>query len=118
MILPLVRSGAAHPGVIPRSVIRRRPAAHLYSTPTWRKWFTQTADTRAPAWRTEVTPRSGEMFTEYSRGTYLRHLGPPPLLRAAAAGDHLVLSEPAITAFATAHEPGSGGRQADYYQPM
>jgi uncharacterized protein len=74
-------------------------------TPDSWEWFTETANTRAPAWRNEVTLRSVEMFTEYEPGSYLPYISPTPLMMLVAAGDHLVPSELAIAAFDTAHQP-------------
>src|SRR5215470_15834082 len=73
-------------------------------TPDSWEWFTQTGETRAPAWRNEVTLRSVEMFAEYEPGTYLPYISPTPLLLVVAEGDHLVPSELAIAAFDTAHQ--------------
>jgi hypothetical protein len=78
----------------------------LPTADSW-EWFSQTGETRAPAWRNEVTLRSVEMFTEYEPGTYLPYISPTPLLLLVAAGDHLVPSELAIAAFDTAHSPRS-----------
>ena len=76
----------------------------LPTADSW-EWFTETGNTRAPAWRNEVTLRSVEMFTEYEPGSYLPYISPTPLLLLVAAGDHLVPSELAIAAFDTAHQP-------------
>ncbi len=76
----------------------------LPTADSW-EWFTETGNTRAPAWRNEVTLRSVEMFTEYEPGVYLPWISPTPLLMVVAAGDHLVPSELAIAAFDTAHLP-------------
>src|SRR5712692_3163628 len=59
-------------------------------------WFSETSQTRAPAWRNEVTLRSVEMFTEYEPGAYIHWVGPTPLLLVIAAGDHLVPSDLAL----------------------
>ena len=74
-------------------------------TPDSWEWFSETGNTRAPAWRNEVTLRSVELLTEYEPGTYLPWISPTPLLMLVAAGDHLVPSELAIAAFDTAHQP-------------
>ena len=63
------------------------------------------AETRAPAWRNEVTLRSVEMFSEYEPGGYLPWVSPTPLLMVVAVRDHLVPSDLAIAAFDTAHQP-------------
>ena len=92
------------PAMVP--VVDKDPlAASALPTPDSWEWFTQTADSRAPAWRNEVTLRSVEMFTEYEPGTYLPYISPTPLLLLVAQGDHLVPSELAIAAFDAAHQP-------------
>jgi fermentation-respiration switch protein FrsA (DUF1100 family) len=68
-------------------------------------WFTETHESRAPAWRNETTLRSVEMFTEYEPGTYLPWISPTPLLMCVAENDVLTLTGLAIAAFATANEP-------------
>ena len=78
--------------------------AVLPTTDPW-QWFTETAHSRAPAWRNEVTLRSVEMFTEYEPASYLPYISPTPLLLLVAVGDHLVPSELAIAAYDKAHEP-------------
>ena len=80
-------------------------AASALPTPDSWEWFSQTGETRAPAWRNEVTLRSVEMFTEYEPGGYLPWISPTPLLLLVAVGDHLVPSELAIAAFDRAHQP-------------
>jgi fermentation-respiration switch protein FrsA (DUF1100 family) len=74
-------------------------------TPDSYEWFTSTAESRAPAWRNEVTLRSVEMFWEYEPGAYLPYVSPTPLLMVVAAGDHLTVSDVAIDAFERAREP-------------
>jgi len=92
------------PAMVP--VVDKDPLAPsaLPTADSW-EWFTETGNTRAPAWRNEVTLRSVEMFTEYEPGSYLPYISPTPLLLLVAAGDHLVPSELAIAAFDTAHQP-------------
>jgi uncharacterized protein len=80
-------------------------AASALPTPDSWEWFSETGQTRAPAWRNEVTLRSVEMFTEYEPGVYLPWISPTPLLLVVAAGDHLVPSELAIAAFEQARQP-------------
>ena len=92
------------PAMVP--VVDKDPLApSALPTPDSWEWFTQTGETRAPAWRNEVTLRSVEMFTEYEPGTYLPYISPTPLLMLVAHGDHLVPAELAIAAFDTAHQP-------------
>lgn len=74
-------------------------------TPDSYEWFTSTGESRAPAWRNEVTLRSVEMFWEYEPAAYLPWISPTPLLMVVAAGDHLTVSDLAIDAFERAREP-------------
>ena len=90
-MIPVVSENPMGPAVLP-------------TADSW-QWFTETARTRAPAWRNEVTLRSVEMFTEYEPASYLPYISPTPLLLLVAAGDHLVPSELAIAAYDTALEP-------------
>ncbi len=96
------RGGA--PAMIP--VVAEDPLAPaaLPTRDSW-EWFTETARTRAPSWRNEVTLRSVEMFAEYEPGTYLPWISPTPLLMVVAAGDHLTPAELAIAAFERANQP-------------
>jgi fermentation-respiration switch protein FrsA (DUF1100 family) len=79
------------------------PAA-LPTPDSWR-WFTETARTRAPAWRNEVTLRTVEMLMEYEPGTYIERVSPTPLLMIIAAGDHLAVADEAFAAYHRALEP-------------
>jgi fermentation-respiration switch protein FrsA (DUF1100 family) len=100
----LARFQGKAPGMVP--VVDKDPlAASALPTPDSWEWFSQTGETRAPAWRNEVTLRSVEMFTEYEPGSYLPWISPTPLLLLVAVGDHVVPSELAIAAFDTAHQP-------------
>lgn len=69
------------------------------------QWFTETARTRAPSWKNEVTLRSVEMFSEYEPGTYVPWIAPTPLLMVVAAGDHLTPADLALAAYERALEP-------------
>jgi fermentation-respiration switch protein FrsA (DUF1100 family) len=69
------------------------------------QWFTETARTRAPAWRNEVTMRSVEMFMEYEPGIYIDQIAPTPLLMVVAAHDHLTVVDEALAAHSRALEP-------------
>jgi hypothetical protein len=92
------------PAMVP--VVDKDPLApSALPTPDSWEWFSETGNSRAPAWRNEVTLRSVEMFTEYEPGTYLPYISPTPLLMLVAEGDHLVPSELAIAAFDRAHQP-------------
>ncbi len=74
-------------------------------TPDSFEWFTETARTRAPNWKNEVTLRSVEMFTEYEPGSYIEYVSPTPLMLVVAAGDHLTLADEALAAYERALEP-------------
>jgi hypothetical protein len=100
----LARFRGEPPAMVP--VVDKDPLApSALPTPDSWEWFSETGNTRAPAWRNEVTLRSVEMFTEYEPGTYLPYISPTPLLMLVAEGDHLVPSELAIAAFDRAHRP-------------
>src|ERR1700720_3825381 len=79
-------------------------ASALPTADSW-QWFTETGQSRGPAWRNEVTLRRVEMFPEYEPVSYLPYVSPTPLLMLVAVGDHLVPSELAIAAYDKAHEP-------------
>ena len=74
-------------------------------TPDSYTWFTETHESRAPAWRNEVTLRSVEMFTEYEPGTYLPWISPTPLLICVAENDILTVADLAIAGYEHAREP-------------
>jgi hypothetical protein len=100
----LARFQGKAPAMVP--VVDKDPlAASALPTPDSWEWFTQTGETRAPAWRNEVTLRTVEMLGEYEPGSYLPYISPTPLLLLVAEGDHLTPSEFAIAAFDTAHQP-------------
>lgn len=69
------------------------------------KWFTETAESRAPSWRNEVTVRSLEYSFGYEPGAYIGLISPTPLLLIVAVEDHLAVSDLAISAYECAHEP-------------
>lgn len=92
------------PAMIP--VVAESPTAPCaLPTPDSWQWFTETAKTRAPAWRNEVTLQSVELFTLYEPGAYIEWISPTPLMMVVAAGDHLTVSDEALAAFARALEP-------------
>jgi len=100
----LARFQGKAPAMVP--VVDKDPlAASALPTPDSWEWFSETGETRAPAWRNEVTLRTVEMLGEYEPGIYLPWISPTPLLLVVAEGDHLTPSEFAITAFDTAHQP-------------
>jgi uncharacterized protein len=69
------------------------------------QWFTETCNTRAPAWKNEVTVRTVEMLMEYEPGSYVERISPTPLLMIIAAGDHLAVADEAFATFNRALEP-------------
>jgi uncharacterized protein len=69
------------------------------------KWFIETGNTRAPAWKNEVTLRTVEMLMEYEPVTYVERISPTPLLMIIAAQDHLAVADEAFAAFNLAREP-------------
>jgi fermentation-respiration switch protein FrsA (DUF1100 family) len=75
------------------------------ATPETYEWFTETARTRAPAWRNEVTLRTLEMLMEYEPGTYIERISPTPLLMIIAADDALAVADEAFAAYNRALEP-------------
>jgi fermentation-respiration switch protein FrsA (DUF1100 family) len=100
----LARFQGKAPAMVP--VVDKDPqAASALPTPDSWEWFSETGETRAPAWRNEVTLRTVEMLGEYEPGIYLPWISPTPLLLVVAEGDHLTPSEFAIAAFDTAHQP-------------
>jgi fermentation-respiration switch protein FrsA (DUF1100 family) len=68
-------------------------------------FFTETAATRAPEWRNEVTLRTVEYGFGYEPGAYIGLISPTPLLMIVAAKDHLTVSDLAIAAYERALEP-------------
>ena len=69
------------------------------------RWFTETAESRAPAWRNEVTLRTLEMLTEYEPGVYAERISPTPLLVVVARDDHLTPVDLALAAYERARQP-------------
>src|SRR5580700_3716943 len=63
----LARFNGEPPAMVP--VVDKDPLAPsaLPTADSW-EWFSETSNTRPPAWRNEVTLRSVEMFTEYEPG--------------------------------------------------
>jgi uncharacterized protein len=92
------------PAMVP--VVAEDPMAPsaLPTADSWR-WFTETARTRAPAWRNEVTLRTLEMLTEYEPASYIANISPTPLLMIVALQDHLAVAELALAAYEKALEP-------------
>jgi uncharacterized protein len=79
------------------------PAA-FPGTESW-SWFSETANTRAPAWRNEVTLRSFEMLMEYEPGAHIERISPTPLLMIVARNDTLAVADEALAAYQRALEP-------------
>ncbi len=90
-MLPVVSADPAGPAALP--------------TPDSYQWFTETARTRAPAWKNEVTLRTIEMLMDYEPGAYLERISPTPLLMVVAAKDHLTPVDLALGAYEQALEP-------------
>ena len=100
----MARYNGEPPAMVP--VVSQDPAgACALPTPDSWEWFSQTAAARAPSWKNEVTLRSVEMFIEYEPGAYLPLISPTPLLMLVAQGDHLTVSDLAISAYQSANEP-------------
>ncbi len=92
------------PGMIP--VVSENPAGPaVLPTPDSWQWFTETARTRAPAWKNEVTLRSVELFLAYEPGAYISYVSPTPLLMVVALGDHLTVADEALAAYEQALQP-------------
>jgi fermentation-respiration switch protein FrsA (DUF1100 family) len=68
-------------------------------------WFSETARTRAPAWRNEVTLRSVEMIIEYEPAAYVDRISPTPLLLVVAANDTAAVADQAFEAYERALPP-------------
>jgi fermentation-respiration switch protein FrsA (DUF1100 family) len=100
----LARFRGDPPAMVP--VVAEDPLApSALPTPDSWTWFTETAKTRAPAWRNEVTLRTVEMLGEYEPGTYLPRVSPTPLLMLVAEADHLTPAHLAIDAYEQARQP-------------
>jgi fermentation-respiration switch protein FrsA (DUF1100 family) len=98
------RFAGGAPTMIPVVTAEANGAAALPTADSW-EWFTQTAATRAPAWRNQVTLRTVEMLGEYEPGSYIERISPTPLLMVIAAGDHLAVADEAFAAYNGALEP-------------
>jgi fermentation-respiration switch protein FrsA (DUF1100 family) len=90
-MIPLVSADPAGPAAL--------PTADAY------QWFTETAKTKAPAWKNEITLRSAEMMMEYEPASYIERISPTPFLMIIAAQDHDCVADEAFTAFNQAREP-------------
>jgi hypothetical protein len=97
-------AGGAAPTMIP--VVAEDPTAvSALPTPDSYRWFTATAEERAPDWRNEVTLLTMEYFRGYEPGKYLPLISPTPLLMVVAPNDRLAAGEIAAAAFETAAQP-------------
>ena len=90
-MLPVVSEDPAGPAALP--------------TPDSWQWFTATGQSRAPAWRNEVTLRSVELFMGYEPGAWIELISPTPLLMVVALGDHLTVADEALAAYERARQP-------------
>ncbi|WP_206664674.1 alpha/beta hydrolase family protein [Dankookia rubra] len=84
-MLAVVDAASVAPSALPR--------ADAYA------WFTETAASRAPSWRNEVTLRTLEYGLGYEPGSYVGLISPTPLLLTVAMKDQLAVSDLAIAAF-------------------
>jgi fermentation-respiration switch protein FrsA (DUF1100 family) len=98
------RFGGGAPAMLPVVTSELNAPAALPTADSW-EWFTQTARTRAPSWRNQVTLRTVEMLGEYEPGSYIERISPTPLLMLIAAGDHLTVADEAFAAYNRALEP-------------
>jgi fermentation-respiration switch protein FrsA (DUF1100 family) len=90
-MLPVVSADPAGPAALP--------------TADSHQWFTETGQSRAPAWKNEVTLRTVEMLMEYEPAAYVERISPTPLLMVVADGDHLTPTDLALAAYERALEP-------------
>jgi fermentation-respiration switch protein FrsA (DUF1100 family) len=98
------RAAGGTPAMLP--VVAQDPTApSALPTADSYKFFTETAASRAPSWRNEVTLRTVEYGFGYEPGAYIGLISPTPLLLIVAVKDHLTVSDLAIAAYERAHEP-------------
>jgi uncharacterized protein len=92
------------PGTIP--VVDPNPMAFsaLPTPDSWR-WFSETGKSSAPAWKNEVTLRSGDMLMEYEPITFVQRISPTPLLMIIAAEDVVAIADLALAAYHQALDP-------------
>src|SRR5260370_12322841 len=74
-------------------------------TPDSYEWFTQTAATRAPNWRNQVSLESMEKFLEYNPAANIHLIAPTPLLMVVASHDTLTPVDLALAAYERVREP-------------
>jgi fermentation-respiration switch protein FrsA (DUF1100 family) len=92
------------PAMIP--VVSDDPAiACVLPTADSLAWFTETAKSRAPAWRNEITRLSMDLGRLVHPGDYTPFIAPTPLLMIVAEDDALTPAASAVEAFDRAAEP-------------
>lgn len=79
--------------------------ACVLSTADSLAWFTETAKSRAPAWRNEVTRLSLDLGRLVHPGDYAPFIAPTPLLMIVAEDDALTPAPSAVEAFDRAVQP-------------
>ncbi len=100
----LNRASGGAPAMLP--VVSQDPAApSALPTADSYKWFTETAATRAPSWRNEVTLRTIEYGFGYEPGAYVGLISPTPLMMIVGIKDHLTVADLALAAYEQAREP-------------
>jgi dienelactone hydrolase len=100
----LARFNGGEPAMVP--VVAEDPLAPAaLPTPDSYRWFTETAEARAPSWRNEVTLRSVEMLTEYAPIDFVEHISPTPVLMLSAYEDVLCLTDRIAAAYEKARQP-------------
>jgi hypothetical protein len=98
------RAAGEAPAMLP--VVAENPTApSALPTADSYQWFSETAATRAPSWRNQVTLRTVEYGFGYEPGAYIGLISPTPLLLIVAVKDHLAVSDLAIAAYERALEP-------------
>jgi len=90
-MLPVVSADPAGPAALP--------------TADSHQWFTETGQSRAPAWKNEVTLRTVEMLMDYEPAAYVERISPTPLLMVVADRDHLTPTDLALAAYERSPEP-------------
>jgi uncharacterized protein len=98
------RAAQAPPTMVPVVAQDPRTPSALPTADAY-KWFTETAEARAPTWRNEVTVRTIEYVFGYEPGAYIGLISPTPLLLIVSMKDHLAVSDLAIAAYERACEP-------------
>ncbi len=97
------RFAGAPPKMIPVVADDATKPCALAGADSW-EFFTATQGF-APAWRNEVTLKSGEMAREYEPGAGIARISPTPLLMLVATHDTLAPTDLALEAYNRALEP-------------